>query len=473
MCGVGFGFRFGFGAVSAHEQFEDGGGHEGGEHGHDDQGGEEGGGDDATGEADVDDDEFHEAAGVHEGADAQGVAVGEAGGACGEPAGDAFAADGGGEDQSRHQPEPGGVEQTDLGVEAGEGEEEGEQEGDGEGFDAGDEGLANEAAGHGGAHEEGAEDGVQPEEIGDAGSGGEQDEAEGEFGVGEVPAAFDASGPAAEERFEHAEGETDVDGAAENVECGVGEVAVEAGEDDGEQAPGGGVVDGPGAEGDGAHGGSGEFLEVDDARQHGEGGDAHGGAEEEAGFEEAGPSREEFGVTVEEPSEQGSEREGRGHAGDRDGDSAGEAASDDIDAELEADDEHVGGEAELGDGEEDPHGIGGEEALGEIGGGEPEQGRSEHDAGDHFGDHLGLAGAAGEDADDPAAGQDDHDLQEELDGEGGVAHDGGDFLSVGGQSRKHRLAISVMPWWHRWKQRFASRLWSCDIFGTFRRWPRI
>ena len=69
-------------------------------------------------ESDIDDDEFHEAASVHEGADAHGFAVGDTGGACGEPAGDAFSEDGGDEDSGTDHPEEAGVEQPDLGVES-------------------------------------------------------------------------------------------------------------------------------------------------------------------------------------------------------------------------------------------------------------------------------------------------------------------------------------------------------------------
>lgn len=96
---------------------------------------------------------------------------------------------------------------------------------------------------------------------------------------------FDEPGLAfVEEGADEEEGEGDVADAAADVDEGVAPVVVEAGEDDGEQAPGGGVIECACAEGDGAHGGAGEAFEVDDACEHGEGGDAHGGAEEEGGF---------------------------------------------------------------------------------------------------------------------------------------------------------------------------------------------
>ena len=106
------------GAGGAGEAVEDGGGHEGGDDGHDGEDGEEFLGDDAVLEADIDDDEFHETACVHEDADAEGFAVGDTGGAGGGPAGEAFSGDGGGEDGEAHEPEVGGVETADAGIEA-------------------------------------------------------------------------------------------------------------------------------------------------------------------------------------------------------------------------------------------------------------------------------------------------------------------------------------------------------------------
>ena len=234
---------------------------------------------------------------------------------------------------------------------------------------------------------------------------------------------------ACEGGFDDEEGDSDEGDAAEDVADGVAIVVVEAGKDDGEEAPGGGVIDGTRAEGDGAHGGSGEFLELDDASQHGEGGDAHGGAEEEHGLHQVGFLGEQFGVMVEVVSEGGAEDEGGDHAGCGDCDGAFEAFADDVDTELHSDDEHVEGEAELGGGEKVGLGVAdflggipGEDGLLEVGSEPAEEGGAEEDACDHFGDDLGLAHSSCDGADHPAEEEDDGDLKEEMDGQVKVVH---------------------------------------------------
>ena len=59
-----------------------------------------------------------------------------------------------------------------------------------------------------------------------------------------------------------------------------------------------------------------------------------------------------------------------------------------------------------------------------LGGGpkQAEKGGAEEDAGDHFGNDLGLTEAGGEGTDEAAKEEDDGQLEEELDGELEVVH---------------------------------------------------
>ena len=304
-----------------------------------------------------------------------------------------------------------------------------------------DEGTGDETAGHGGTHDEGSEDGVEFDVVGPPRAETHEGEEEGVFAVGDGAAGFDAGGPFSEDGADDEEGEGDIGGGTADIDEGVGGVAFEACEDDGEEHPCHGVVDGACADGDGAHDGTGEPLEVNDAGEHGEGGDAHGRAHEDGGDGEGGGCGEEAGVGFEVPAEERAEDEGGGHASEGDGDRGAEAFTDDVHAEFEADDEHVEGEAELGGREEDLHGVLGEEGGGPFGRDGPEEGGTEEDPGDHFGDDLGLAEFCGDEADDPAEHEDDGDLEEELDGEleighGGAAESGREVKQQGRSKRK-------------------------------------
>jgi hypothetical protein len=438
------GHRIGLRLEASGDPFEQGGRHQRGQDGHDHEGGEEGVGNDAALEADVDDDQFHQSARVHQGADAEGVALGQAGGAGSQPAGASLAGDGRQHHQSGHQPEPGRIQEADPGVEAGVGEEQREQQGDGQRLDPGDQAVGDHAAGHGDAHHERPEHRVQPDAVGEPGTAGEQGEAEHELAIGEFPAALRASGPPGKEGTDQAQGDGDVGDAAEDVDERVGGVAVEAGQDQREEAPRGGVVDRAGAESDGSHGGAGEALEVDDPGQHGEGGDAHGGTEEDRGFEQGRAVGEQARVPVEEPAEQAAEDERRRHPGGRHGHRAGKPSADDVHAEFEPDHEHVGGQPELGDGEEDLHRLGREQPGGQVGPEEAEERGAEEDPGDHFGYDLRLAEGAREHADGLTDDEDHGDLAEELNGEVERTHRTTSRARERA-SRKQPLAISVMP----------------------------
>ena len=88
--------------VRTDQPFKERRGHQCGDDRHDDQRGKEFRRDEAALQADVDDDEFHEAARVHQGADAERLAVGEAARPCRQPAGHALADDRRGQHRRAH-----------------------------------------------------------------------------------------------------------------------------------------------------------------------------------------------------------------------------------------------------------------------------------------------------------------------------------------------------------------------------------
>ena len=134
---------------------------------HDDQRGEEPFRDDTALKADVDDDQLHQTARIHQRADAERFAIRDAGGARGQPASHAFAQHRRHEHRAAHQPEETGIEQADFCVQARVGEEERKQQRHRERLDAPDEITNHHAAWHGGAHDERAEDRVQTDQIGE------------------------------------------------------------------------------------------------------------------------------------------------------------------------------------------------------------------------------------------------------------------------------------------------------------------
>ena len=142
-----------------------------------------------------------------------------------------------------------------------------------------------------------------------------------------------------------------------------------------------------------------------------------------------GGEEAELGVAVDGPGEEGAEGEGGGHAREGDRQGTAEAGLDNVHAKLQAHDEHVEGEAKLGDREEVALGIAGglgfipgKEPSLEVGEEEAEEGGAEEDPGDHFGDHLGLAKLGGDQPDQAAEKEDHRELEKEVDGEVEVIH---------------------------------------------------
>jgi hypothetical protein len=102
-----------------------------------------------------------------------------------------------------------------------------------------------------------------------------------------------------------------------------------------------------------------------------------------------------------------------------------------INPEFHSDNEHVEGEAELGEGEEVALGVAGglgfvpgKESVLRFGPEETKKGRAEEDTCDHFGDNLGLAQSGGKSSNDPAEEEDDGQLEEAEDGQMDVVHEG-------------------------------------------------
>src|SRR4051794_6753842 len=93
------------------DEVEEGSGEGGGDQGHEDHHGVEGGGQELELKAGAEDDELHEASGVHEDAEGCGLASGEFGGAGGEGGAAELAGGGDAGDQGGGGPEGCGVEE--------------------------------------------------------------------------------------------------------------------------------------------------------------------------------------------------------------------------------------------------------------------------------------------------------------------------------------------------------------------------
>ncbi len=102
---------------------------------------------------------------------------------------------------------------------------------------------------------------------------------------------------------------------------------------------------------------------------------------------------------------------------------------DDVDSEFQANDKHVEGQAQLRCRKQIRGGVSGflgwiprENAGLPFGGQQTEDAWSQANARDHLGDHLRLAKSFRDDSHDATSGQNDGDLEKELDGEIEVIH---------------------------------------------------
>ncbi len=118
-------------------------------------------------------------------------------------------------------------------------------------------------------------------------------------------------------------------------------IVVQTGEHHREQTPGGGVVNRARAQRNGSNGCSGQFLKMDNAREHWERGDAHRCAEEKHSCWKRSALGKQVRVVKEKPGQPCPERERRQNSGKRDRDRALQLAPHDVGVEIHSNHEHV------------------------------------------------------------------------------------------------------------------------------------
>ncbi len=128
--------RFGLGLHPACNEVQNWRGREGRDQRHDDEHREQGRRDDFHLEADVEDDQFHQPAGVHQDAERRCVTPVESGEACGDRAAAEFANRRDGNDERADRPLLHAADQTDLRAQSGVGEKRGQQQNDHDIFEA-------------------------------------------------------------------------------------------------------------------------------------------------------------------------------------------------------------------------------------------------------------------------------------------------------------------------------------------------
>ncbi|MCW0417028.1 hypothetical protein NB689_002782 [Xanthomonas sacchari] len=153
---------------------------------------------------------------------------------------------------------------------------------------------------------------------------------------------------------------------------------------------------------------------MDDPRQHREGGDGDGRAQEQRRLQQLGLGREQSGHVQQPWRQHEGEHERHGDAGQRHAHRAAVARVEVLAAEIGADQEHVQAHAELRGHVQHVQGRLGEQRLLQVRQQRAEQRRPQRHAGDHLADHLRLAQAPGQQADQPAYQQDHRRLQEEI-----------------------------------------------------------
>ena len=252
------------------------------------------------------------------------------------------------QDHPAYEPHVGRVEQGDLGVQTGVGEEQRQEQRDAERLDTRHQIACADPARNRGPHDERTEHRVQANQVGEPGAECHHRQAGRPPGLGQLAVLYHPILQPREDRPHHEEHKRHIGRPARDVPGRLRPGRIGRGQHDGEQAPGGRVANGPRAQRHGADRRARQLPVMDEPGQDRQGGDAHRGAKEQHRLDSGGPRREELGVVEEDPSQTGAEQEGRQHPGERDGHRAAEVARDDVDPELHADDEHVQSQTELG-----------------------------------------------------------------------------------------------------------------------------
>ena len=265
-------------------------GDEGGDHRHDDEHHVDGLRQDAHLVADVEHDELHQPARVHEDAHGEAVLRRLARGLGGERAAHELAHDGRERDESAYGPQVRRVEQPDFGVQPRVDEEQRKQQRDGQVLDALYHHLPELGEGrHDDPGQERAEEGVYADELRDEGRPDDDEHEEGEHALVHHLHVGIYGADALEEGLHHQQHDHHVGHGAQDGVEGADEAArLRDGDDGGQQAPRRDVARGRAGDGHGAEVRLGKLLLLHDACQYGECRDAHGNADEEREGEERG-----------------------------------------------------------------------------------------------------------------------------------------------------------------------------------------
>jgi hypothetical protein len=266
---------------------------------------------------DVEHDQLDQAARVHQRSQRCGVAPGEAGQPGGRRAAAELAQRGDQDDAGAQQPGAGAAQQPDLGAQAGEGEEGGQQQHHHHPFDVRPQ-LPRDArvVRHDDPQNEGAEDGVDPDRLGDQGRQQQGDESDCHHAMGDA-AMIEGADPPRHQRTHNDQQQADIRRGQHHRDQYRSRLRFHHADHEGEQAPGGNVVD---------RGASQRYdpeprplnaAVGEDAGEHREGGDRHRHAEEQGECGERHVARRE--PRIERQRQQRAEHERQSDAGVGDG----------------------------------------------------------------------------------------------------------------------------------------------------------
>lgn len=283
----------------------------------------------------------------------------------------------------------GAVHHRQLGVQARVDEEHRHQHHQSEGLELALHFTGQKTSGHGRAQDEAAEDGMQTRGIHGPGAEHEQHQHHAEKGGREPALTLDPFGQRRQQAAADGQHEDSEHAAADNGLEGDFSAAAEAGQDQRQNGPGAGVVNGAGRQGHGAERRLGQTPLLNDARQNGKGGDGDRRAEEQQRLQGIHALPEQ--LHVHKPGRQCyGDEEGGQHAGQGHRRRAAGVGLEVIAPEIEADNEHVQADAQLGADKQDAARVLREDHVLHFGRDQSQQGRPEQDACDDFAHHLRL-----------------------------------------------------------------------------------
>lgn len=410
-------------SLGGDESDENRGSHHGGGQSHQDHHGEEGRGDDSESQADVEHDQFHQAAGIHQDAERGGVAPIASGETRGDERAAEFTERRHADDGETEEPIRPAADEIDAGIHSGDGEEGGEQQDGDDIVEFVFEFAGNTAVvGDEGTEEKRSEDGVNADRFGGDGAEQHRDEEDGDGKFGILMAFAPANESQHQRSDEHEHGSQKENGAEGDVVGGV-QLGFRHADDQGEQAPGGHIVQCSATEGHHSEVSLSEFSILEDAGEDGKGGDGHGHSLKEGETREGDGGIREAGV--EPQGENASQDKREDNTGVRNGDRSAGLLAELESVEFQADEKHIEDDAELGDrlegGEDTAFGIGpspGDQEVHGFGGDRTEDRWTKEDSRDDFTDDRRLPETAEDHGEQIAQGDDrcqcDEDVEDDI-----------------------------------------------------------